>query len=120
MKTLLQLEELALLLIGFMLYLDMNYPIWCFFALLLVPDLGILGYRFNNRIGACSYTIFHHRGIAIALYLSGLFFLNRDGLQLAGIIIFSHIAIDRALGYGLKYEKGFKYTHLGKVGKANG
>lgn len=120
MKILLKLEELALLLFGFTLYLDLNYPIWWFFALLLVPDIGMLGYLFNNRIGAWSYNFFHHRGIAIALYLSGMFFLNGRGLQLAGIIIFSHIAMDSALGYGLKYEKGFKYTHLGKVGKANG
>jgi hypothetical protein len=25
--------------------------------------------------------------------------------------------LDRTLGYGLKYESGFLYTHLGKVGK---
>ncbi len=103
-----------------MIYLDLNYPIWWFFVLLLAPDIGMLGYLFNNRIGAWSYTIFHHRGIAIALYISGMFFSNGGGLQLAGIIIFCHIAMDRALGYGLKYEKGFKYTHLGNVGKANG
>jgi hypothetical protein len=24
------------------------------------------------------------------------------------------------LGYGLKYEKGFKFTHLGEIGKKNG
>jgi hypothetical protein len=40
--------------------------------------------------------------------------------QLAGVVLFAHIAMDRALGYGLKYEKGFRYTHLGKIGKHNG
>ena len=120
MKTLLKLEEIALLLLGFMLFLNLAYPIWWFFALLLVPDIGMLGYLFNDRIGAWSYNLFHHRGIAIALYLIGLFFLESGGLQLAGLILFSHIAMDRALGYGMKYEKGFKFTHLGKVGKSNG
>ena len=100
--------------------MELNYPIWWFFALLLVPDIGMLGYLFNDRIGAWSYNLFHHRGTAIALYLVGMFFLESRGLQLAGVIIFSHIAMDRALGYGMKYEKGFKFTHLGKVGKSNG
>lgn len=37
-------------------------------------------------------------------------------LQLAGIILFAHAAFDRILGYGLKYERGFKFTHLGEIG----
>ena len=120
MKTLLKLEEIALLLLGFVLYLDLGYPTWWFFALLLVPDVGMLGYLFTNRIGSWSYNFFHHRGIAIVLYLIGMSLLEAKGLQLAGLIMFSHIAMDRALGYGLKYEKGFKFTHLGQVGKSNG
>ena len=50
------------------------------------------------------------------IYLAGFFFLFRI-LQLAGVIMFSHAAFDRLLGYGLKYEKGFKFTHLGEIGK---
>lgn len=33
---------------------------------------------------------------------------------------FPHAAMDRIFGYGLKYEKGFKYTHLGEIGNTNG
>ena len=29
----------------------------------------------------------------------------------------AHIAIDRAVGYGLKYPGSFKDTHLGRMGK---
>ncbi|WP_240639249.1 DUF4260 family protein [Micromonospora ureilytica] len=29
-----------------------------------------------------------------------------------------HIAVDRALGYGLKTTEGFEHTHLGRMGKA--
>jgi hypothetical protein len=36
-------------------------------------------------------------------------------LLLVGIIWVAHIGFDRLLGYGLKYETGFKDTHLGKV-----
>jgi hypothetical protein len=28
-----------------------------------------------------------------------------------------HIAVDRALGYGLKTTEGFQHTHLGPIGK---
>jgi hypothetical protein len=33
------------------------------------------------------------------------------------MIWLSHIGIDRALGYGLKYQAGFAFTHLGRIGK---
>jgi hypothetical protein len=35
----------------------------------------------------------------------------------AGIIWCTHIGLDRALGYGLKYSTGFQYTHLGRIGR---
>ncbi|HZJ19645.1 MAG TPA: DUF4260 family protein [Pricia sp.] len=28
--------------------------------------------------------------------------------------------MDRIFGYGLKYNKGFKFTHLGEIGNTNG
>jgi hypothetical protein len=37
--------------------------------------------------------------------------------ELIGVILFSHSSLDRMLGYGLKFEKGFKFTHLGEIGK---
>jgi len=33
-------------------------------------------------------------------------------------MVSAHIGFDRALGYGLKYSKGFGYTHLGRIGNA--
>ena len=33
------------------------------------------------------------------------------------LIWLAHIGIDRALGYGLKYEAGFGFTHLGRIGR---
>jgi len=34
------------------------------------------------------------------------------------MIWMAHIGIDRALGFGLKYDAGFGFTHLGRIGKA--
>ncbi len=120
MKILIKLEEFMLLLLGFYLFMLMDLPWWWFFALLLTPDIGMLGYLAGNKIGAYSYNLFHHRGLAVVLYLIGRSYLNLPALELVGIIIFSHAAMDRFFGYGLKYDKGFKFTHLGEIGKNNG
>jgi len=81
-----------------------------------VPDFSILGYLLGNQKGAWIYNLFHHRGFALLLYAVGVYTLQPT-LQLIGVMLFSHSSFDRMLGYGLKYEQGFKYTHLGKIGK---
>ncbi|MDX1751563.1 MAG: DUF4260 domain-containing protein [Salinimicrobium sediminis] len=117
MKTTLKLEELAMLLLGIYVFGFLYFEWWWFLVLFLAPDLGMIGYVFNNRAGAFLYNLFHHKGVAIMIYLAGFFFFV-PVLQLIGVIMFSHAAFDRLLGYGLKYEKGFHYTHLGTIGKA--
>ncbi len=71
----------------------------------------------GNKAGAVLYNLFHHKGIAVALYISG-FALENDVLKLAGLILFGHASFDRMMGYGLKTFEGFKATHLGTIGKA--
>lgn len=118
MKLTLQLEELAMLLLGIYVFGFLYYDWWWFLVLFLAPDLGMIGYAFGNRAGAFLYNLCHHKGLAIMIYLAGFFFLD-PVLQLIGVIMFSHAAFDRMVGYGLKYEKGFKYTHLGTIGRPN-
>ncbi len=116
MKNVLQLEEIAGLVLGFLAFHYTGYPSWLFWALLLTPDISMLGYLINNKAGAILYNIFHHKGVAIALALTG-WYLHADYLLIAGIILFSHSCMDRVFGYGLKYFTGFSDTHLGKIGK---
>jgi hypothetical protein len=116
MKTILKLEETALFIFGIYLFSLLNLEWWWFLILLLAPDLSMIGYAFGNKNGALFYNIAHHKGVAVVLYIFGCYFTN-EILQLSGIILLSHSAMDRILGYGLKYEKGFKYTHLGEIGK---
>jgi hypothetical protein len=52
-------------------------------------------------------------------YLFGIF-LSLPLLQLSGLISFSHSAIDRGLGYGPKYYRGFGFTLPGEIGNNNG
>ncbi|MFT5893001.1 MAG: hypothetical protein ACI9Y7_003120 [Dokdonia sp.] len=114
MKTTLKLEELAQFGLGIYLFSLLPFTWWWFLVLLLTPDIGMIGYAFGKKVGAFSYNLFHHKGIAIGLYLLGVYFQN-DILMLIGSILFAHAAFDRILGYGLKYEKGFKFTHLGDL-----
>ncbi|GGB69587.1 hypothetical protein GCM10007424_06950 [Flavobacterium suaedae] len=116
MKTLIKLEELALFGLAIYLFSVLNYEWWWFLVLILAPDLSMLGYVFGNKAGAWSYNFFHHTAVAIVCYIVGLFIRN-ETLQLIGVILFAHSRMDRMFGYGLKYEKGFKFTHLGEIGK---
>lgn len=116
MKNILKVEELAQFILGIFLFSQLDFAWWWFPALILIPDIGMIGYAFNTQIGALIYNIFHNKGIAIAVYLAGMY-LSNPILSLTGIILFSHSAMDRIFGYGLKYPDSFKNTHLGKIGK---
>jgi len=116
MKTIIKLEEAALFILGIFLFNRLHFEWWWFLVLILAPDLSMLGYLFGNKSGAFFYNVFHHKGIALLVYTLGCY-LSIETIQLAGIILFAHSAMDRIFGYGLKYEKGFKYTHLGEIGK---
>lgn len=116
MKRILQLEELALFIAGFIAFDQLNVPVWWFFVLILVPDVGMIGYSINNKTGAFVYNVFHHKGLALGIYGLGLYF-HSEIVQIIGIILFSHASMDRVFGYGLKYIKGFKFTHLDNIGK---
>lgn len=119
MNTLIKIEELLMFILGIYLFSLLPYEWWWFLALILVPDIGMIGYAAGSKAGAFTYNLFHHKGVAIVIYLLGVY-LSQPVIQLIGVILFSHSAMDRMLGYGLKYNEGFKYTHLGKIGKDNG
>jgi hypothetical protein len=116
MKSILRLEELAIFLFSIFLFDQLHFAWWWFIILILVPDVSMVGYLVNNKAGAFCYNLAHHKGIALAIYVAG-YYLHNEALQLAGIILFGHSSMDRMMGYGLKYETGFAFTHLGTIGK---
>lgn len=116
MKTSIKFEELAMFIFAIYLFNSLELSWWWFIALILTPDLGMLGYLFNSKIGAITYNVFHHKGMAITIYLIGIY-LNNQIFQLIGIILFAHASMDRIFGYGLKYFDSFNMTHLGIIGK---
>ena len=116
MKILLRLEELALFILAIYLFTELDYAWWVFPLLLLTPDLGAIGYLGGSRLGAATYNLTHHKGIAVVAYLAGAL-LGSQILQLIGVIMLAHSSLDRAVGYGLKYLDSFDHTHLGYIGK---
>jgi len=70
----------------------------------------------NAKVGAVTYNIFHHKGIAIACVGLG-FFLKIEVMLAIGILLFAHSSFDRIMGYGLKYYSSFNDTHLGRLKK---
>ena len=87
-----------------------------FLVLILAPDLAMLGYLAGPRVGAIVYNAFHVLVWPAILVVAGLYSGEMLAVQVAAIWI-AHIAIDRALGYGLKLPTGFGDTHLGRIGK---
>lgn len=117
MEKILKVEELLMFVLGIFLFSQLDFRWWWFLVLILTPDFSMLGYMFNPKIGAYAYNIVHHKGVAIALYLLGIY-LQNEILQLTGIILFAHASMDRIMGYGLKHTDSFNNTHLGKIGKS--
>lgn len=111
MKTILKIEEAAMF--GFSIYLFSltDFAWWWYLVLILVPDIGMLGYLAGPRTGAAVYNIFHHKGLALIILCAG-WMAEAPWLVVAGIILFGHASMDRMLGFGLKYPDSFQHTHL--------
>ena len=116
MKNIIKLEELGMFALSIILFNILGYPWWLFIVLIFAPDISMLGYLVNAKVGSVTYNLFHHKGIAVLLYLSGIYTYS-SYLLIAGIILFGHSSLDRFLGYGLKYGDAFRHTHLGVLGK---
>ena len=95
MHTTIKIEEFAEFTLGIFLFSQLSY---------------------DTKVGAIVYNLFHHKAIGIVFIILGMLFWG-ELYTLVGVILFSHSAMDRMFGYGLKYADSFKNTHLGKIGK---
>jgi hypothetical protein len=107
-------EGVAAFVAGTLLYFQGGGDGLLFLPLLLVPDVGLLGYLRGSRAGALTYNLVHNWAIGLAVLGAGLA-LPSNPLVLAGAILIAHVGMDRAVGYGLKYAGGAKITHLQRV-----
>ena len=110
-RPLLHLEGTTVLVLGLFAY-HWNHASWLQFALLfLLPDVSMLGYLANTRIGAVTYNAAHTYIAPLAL-AGYSFATNRHTIFSLSLIWIAHIGFDRMLGYGLKYPTQFQDTHL--------
>ncbi|WCM93748.1 DUF4260 domain-containing protein [Acidovorax sp. NCPPB 2350] len=115
-RVLLRIEGLCILAVSVLAYAKLGGG-WGSFALFFfAPDFSFAGYLAGSRVGAISYNFAHSLAGALVLLASGVL-LSAPVAVTAGIIWAAHIGFDRALGYGLKYSKGFHFTHLGVIGR---
>ena len=118
-RILLRLEGIALFIGMTLLYGIWDGSWWIYLLLFLVPDVSFAAYLAGPKFGALVYNAAHSYLGPMALMTTG--FASGEPLTLSiAMIWLAHIGIDRALGYGLKYETGFAFTHLGRIGKGGG
>jgi hypothetical protein len=92
-----------------------SHASWILFAVLfLSPDIFMLGYLANTSTGAALYNLVHTI-LAPSTLIAAAILLSKWQLLPLAMIWTAHIGLDRMLGYGLKYPKHFKDTHLQHV-----
>ncbi|SNT54281.1 protein of unknown function [Bacillus sp. OK838] len=113
-KKFLHIEGLMVLLAMIYIYSVYEFSWWIFLLFILSPDVSMLAYLIDDRVGAKVYNLFHTYTLSIFMILLAIF-LKSDALMMIGSIWTAHIGMDRLFGYGLKYTSAFKATHLQKV-----
>ena len=117
-RALLRLEGTVVLGVALAAYAQFGAG-WGVFALwLLAPDLSLLGYVAGARVGAALYNAAHSYAGPVVLLAFGVLAATPWAVA-GGLIWLTHIGLDRAPGYGLKYAAGFAFTHLGRIGRAD-
>ncbi|MCL3859836.1 DUF4260 family protein [Actinotalea sp. K2] len=113
-----RIENAAIALALLLVTLASGQPWWLLLAAFLLFDLSAVGYLRNSHVGATTYNAVHnYTGPALVLALYGALHLGDQ--QVTWLALLSacwafHVAVDRALGYGLKLEE-FTHTHLGQI-----
>jgi hypothetical protein len=69
MGNLIRLENAFVFITAVIIYFMFGFSLWLFLILLLVPDISMLGYLYNNKIGSYIYNIGHSYIIPILITL---------------------------------------------------
>jgi len=111
-----RVEGLAIGVAVLFFYAEINASWLLFLILFLIPDITMLGYAKNKKLGANIYNLGHSFVLPLVLLIFS-YSIEQTLLIELSLIWLAHIGFDRAMGYGLKYKDNFKKTHLGWVGK---
>ncbi|HBT73816.1 MAG TPA: DUF4260 domain-containing protein [Lysinibacillus sp.] len=114
LRKIISLEYVIALIITVFFYGHLDFSWLYFMVFLLLPDITMIGYLLNPKIGAVFYNI-GHSFVLPALLLVIDFMMSSSISLMVALIWLAHIFLDRALGYGLKYEEAFQKTHLQQI-----
>ena len=112
----LRVEGLVVGIVGAVVFSRLGGDWLWFVPALLLVDLSAIGYLAGPRTGATTYDIAHNWAVGFAIVGLGLA-VGIPVVALTGTVLVAHTGLDRALGYGLKLQTGFKDTHLGRIGR---
>ena len=110
---LLRLEASLVLLASLVCY-SVLHGRWILFAVFfLAPDLSLLGYlsENNKRFAAGLYNA-AHTYVGPLVLACAAWKWHSVGMEEVTVIWIAHIALDRFLGFGLKYSQAFQPTHI--------
>ncbi|MGE7674264.1 DUF4260 domain-containing protein [Lysinibacillus sp. NPDC094403] len=114
LRKIISFEYLIAFLGSVFFYWHFEFSFLYFVLFLLLPDVSMLGYIVNTKVGALFYNIGHSLILPAILMIVGFVIISTP-LLMASIIWLAHIFLDRALGYGLKYDEAFTKTHLQQI-----
>ena len=65
MKSLIKLEEIGVfdLSVFFLFKLNIHFDWWLYIILFFIPDIGMIGYLVNTKIGTVTYNLFQHKAV---------------------------------------------------------
>ena len=108
----LRLEGAAITAAALIAYSTTHKSWWLIPVMFLLPDLSMFGFLAGSRVGARLYNVTHTTSLPVILVAVG--WSQHAQLAIAlGLIWLTHIGIDRAFAYGLKYPDNPQHTHLG-------
>lgn len=109
-----RLEALIVLAATIALYSEVRGQ-WLLFAVLfLAPDLAFIPVLINQGLGRHVYNTMHTYSLPVGVAALA-YFLDWESILGIALIWTAHIAMDRLVGYGLKYRIDGKETHLQRV-----
>jgi len=113
-KNILRVEGLVVFLTSSYFYVQLDANIILFLVLWLLPDASMVGYLKDKKMGAIFYDFVHNYILSLGIIVLG-FILGNTFIVSLGLILSSHIGLDRFFGYGVKYTSSFKDTHIQKL-----
>ena len=110
-----RIESAAVAAVVVVAFVQLDFAWWWLLAVFLLWDLSMVGYLASPRLGAISYNLGHsYLGPAVLLALTWAGEARWPAF--VALTWAFHVAVDRLLGYGLKFTDQFTHTHLGWLG----